>query len=178
MEQLGQPLVNQITEELNGSKSDRGTAILGSSLVEELLRALLLKVAVPNKDFKLFIDRSPASNLLAIAYSFGFLPNELRHDIKLIFKIRNKFAHSWNLLSFDTPPISNIIPNLIAPKKFGKIRGNPVLVNNGQFAKTLADVENRMQFIATVIATSTSLEHIQNEIVSFVPSERFYVAPK
>lgn len=172
------PLVNKIIEEINGSKSDRGTAVLGGSFAEAMLRNLILTVTVPQNEFEKIVERTPPANLLLVAYSFGLIPDELRQDVSLIFKIRNKFAHTWENLQFDSPTISRLVSGLIAPKRFGPIKGGPIEAARGTHAKTLGGLETRIQFVSAVIGASTSLEHIADELRPIQPSRRFYIDPR
>lgn len=171
-------IVNHITEELNNTNSDRAVAVLGASLVEDLLKSLLLKITAKSKEFAGFVNRSPSSALAELAYAFGIVSKDLLSDIRFILKIRNEFAHSWNQLAFNHEKIAPHIPNLIGPKRFGPIKGPKPDLRQGKVASRITDMPNRMIFISAVITVSTTLEHLQSEIAPISASSRFYVDPK
>lgn len=168
------PLANQIVDELNSSGSDRAVAIVGASLIEDLLKRLLIKFAVKSRDFEQFIERSSSANLLIVSYAFGLIPGDLKHDINFILKIRNKLAHEWKQRSFDDFEVGKLVDSLKAPQNFGNIKGEPVKIDSGS-TRSLLELPRRIQFISTVVAASTTLEHITSERAKLSASTRFYL---
>lgn len=168
------PLVNQIVDELNSSGSDRAVAIVGASLIEDLLKRLLIKFAIKSRDFEQFIERSSSANLLIVSYAFGLIPSELKHDINLILKIRNKFAHEWKQMNFENSEVGKLVDSLKAPQKFSNIKGEPVKTDSGS-TRSLLELPRRIQFISAIVAVSTTLEHITSERTKLSASTRFYL---
>jgi hypothetical protein len=170
-------LFNSIRAELNATTSDRATAVLGGSLVEGQLKALLRHVLVVNKRVTEYIEKTDTGDLQTVAFGLGLLPFDHHQDLKLISKIRNKFAHTVEAQSFDQEPIAGWVAALISPRRFGQIQGTVYLLSSGKPAQTLTDMPKRFQFIAAVAAASTTIQHIQTEIRPLSPSNRFYVDP-
>ncbi|MBE7157758.1 MAG: hypothetical protein INR62_04880 [Rhodospirillales bacterium] len=171
---------NKIANELHASGSDRSTAILGGTLMESLLRELILHAAVPDpkKEFERYINGAGVSALQVQAFVMGLIPRVLLQELRLISDIRNRFAHGLEPLSFDKPPVSGFVENLVAPRRFSPLSGAPVTLPGQAPVKTLRDLPKRLQFIASVAAASATLEHLRLEVPKFKESTRFYVDPK
>lgn len=169
-------LFNKITQELNAS-SDRGVAVLGGSIVEALARELVLHIAISDKTFDKDIERTPLKYMSTMLYCMGMIPSDLRHDMNSIYSVRDAYAHRIESMDFESKPISGYVDNLIAPKRFGKIRGNKIALASGGVAQILRDLPRRIQFISAVAACSATLEHLKNEIPKVSPSHRYYVDP-
>jgi DNA-binding MltR family transcriptional regulator len=89
------------------SESDRGAALIGCSLLEEDLDQLLRSKMSPNAEAKqidgLFSGFGPLATFsakIAICHAFGFIDGDLFHDLEVIRKIRNKFAHEYTTKEF------------------------------------------------------------------------------
>jgi hypothetical protein len=107
------------------SESDRGAALVGSALVESTLRAAIRAHMVPGD-----VAESLASNIFGetgalgafgVQIEFGFLlglySDGVRRDLKIIQKIRNRFAHQVRMKSFDVPEIKDRCANLKVAEK-------------------------------------------------------------
>jgi DNA-binding MltR family transcriptional regulator len=93
-------------------QTDRASAIVSSALLEELLERLLLAHLVDHVSVKrdLFEGIAPLSTMSAkinLAYYLGLLNQNEFDDLKLIKKIRNDFAHSFEGINFETPRIKD-----------------------------------------------------------------------
>lgn len=93
-------------------QTDRASAIVSSALLEELLERLLLAYLVDNVSVKrdLFEGISPLSTMSAkinLAYYLGLLEQGEFEDLKLLKKIRNDFAHSFEGINFETQRIKD-----------------------------------------------------------------------
>ncbi len=92
------------------SESDRGAALIGSSLLEDdleqLLRSAMSPVADPKRVDSLFSGFAPLATFsakISICYALGLIDENLFHDLEIIRKIRNRFAHDpTNKEFFDT----------------------------------------------------------------------------
>jgi DNA-binding MltR family transcriptional regulator len=89
----------------------RGAIILGSALVEDLLRSVIhyhmrsLKVEEFNQ---LFTGTAPLTSFSArtkVAYAFNLIGPKTRDDLDKLRELRNAFAHSQIILTFDTPEV-------------------------------------------------------------------------
>lgn len=93
-------------------QTDRASAIVSTALLEELLERLLLAYLIDHVSVKrdLFEGIAPVSTMSAkinLAYYLGLLDQNEFDDLKLIKKIRNDFAHSFEGINFDTPRIKD-----------------------------------------------------------------------
>jgi mannitol operon repressor len=104
------------------AESDRATAILGAALLDEWLRQLLAGFLVDDStrvDKLLGIDRplgSFSSRSLA-AYCLGLVGKDECHDLEIIGRIRNDFAHDLHGLSFSSESVRDRCDELLLPKR-------------------------------------------------------------
>jgi len=87
-------------------QSDRASAIVAGCVVEELLEMLLNSFLISDSKTRknLFQGMAPLSTFSAkihIAYYLGLINENQYHDLKIIKKVRNRFAHSVNRLTFE-----------------------------------------------------------------------------
>ena len=83
-------------------ESDRGAAILAHALFEHNLGEAIKSCdkAAFSKDLKFWVN-------ICIAYSLGLFDRETLEALKVINQIRNKFAHSREMLTFKHESIAN-----------------------------------------------------------------------
>jgi hypothetical protein len=98
------------------SQSDRGTAIIAGSVMEELTELVILKRLIElsgeRKDAlfdKMGAPLSSFSAKIEMAYALGIIVNEFRLALHLIREIRNKFAHRIEALTFDHPEVAHLL---------------------------------------------------------------------
>jgi len=119
-------------EELK-KESDRAVAILVASYIDSLLRAKLeAHFCSGNAKVrrKLFDDANGAFATLSAkadaAFCLGFLEPIVYHDVCVIRKIRNRFAHRHQGMSLDDPEITEMVNSLQVPTKlfydWGKVQ--------------------------------------------------------
>ena len=86
--------------------SDRSTGIMTGALLDEMLRRLLERAVVqgmPSDECAVPSQFAPRINL---AYAMGLISDEEYHDLRLVKKIRNHFAHHIDQpYTFETPII-------------------------------------------------------------------------
>jgi len=89
------------------NETPRSVAIVGCAYIDDLLNKLLKAVLIEDKKlFKDFIDRLTFERRIIICYLLGLIDRNMMDDLKIISKIRNKFAHDKNLNSFNVEIIS------------------------------------------------------------------------
>ena len=99
-------------------ESDRGCALFATAYIDKVLSYLLYVSVVfePKKVEKdLFEFNSPLctfSSRIKMAYYLGKISKSVRRDLDLLRKIRNKFAHHPEVVSFDDKSIANICKEL------------------------------------------------------------------
>lgn len=102
--------------------SDRDAAILGGSILEELLNRLLRKKLVQSPIFKEAIENSNGSlstfsNKIQLSYLMGLISKKMYDNLTVIRKIRNEFAHEIVGSSFENEQIkSKVEKNLTYAK--------------------------------------------------------------
>lgn len=127
-------------------ESDRGAAIVGAALLEDALVTMLKERMsldkMSQKQVKDIFDLSgPLSNFsskISIAFAFGFIDKLTFNDLQIVRKIRNKFAHSMDGLSFDDEEVKSQVHNMYCfryakekfPHRYSPSTG--VVLNEGQ----------------------------------------------
>jgi hypothetical protein len=111
------PLIKEIDE-----GSPRSAVLIGGALVENALHTLILsrtvKLTSSEKD-SLFGGYKPLSSfsaIISVGYAFGCFGPKTRDDLELTRLLRNTFAHTPQVIDFETPEVSD------ATKRFNSIR--------------------------------------------------------
>lgn len=105
-------------------ESDRGAAVLSAIWIEELLtRKFKSLFSKGNSDArkKLFDNNGPLSSFsskITAAYCLGWLGQDTYHDINLVRKIRNTFAHHLHGISLEDAEIRDLINQFKMPRKY------------------------------------------------------------
>jgi hypothetical protein len=104
-------------------QTDRGSAIVGAAMLEEMLAVVLQERMVGmNRDhydsfFGLTGPGGGLSSKIELFYAFGLCNDSLYKAMHDIRGIRNKFAHRIEPLTFDDPAIAVLVDRL-APTPF------------------------------------------------------------
>jgi len=101
-------------------ETERGCVLVGAAFLDEKLKELINKVATGSNKAKkeLFDAMGPLGSLSAkinLAYCFGLISQEARHDLHTIREIRNKFAHLSVSMSLRDEQFANKLKNLKLP---------------------------------------------------------------
>ncbi|RAT95702.1 MltR family transcriptional regulator [Brevibacillus sp. Leaf182] len=93
-------------------ETDRGCALMAGAFLDDQIKYLLKDFLVDDKRSfdNLFSGTgglSSFSSRIEMAYLLGLISPSIKRDLNLIRKIRNKFAHSAQKISFDTSGISD-----------------------------------------------------------------------
>lgn len=103
------------------NETDRGCAIMAASSLDEKLKTILYNFLIDCKQTRELIDGYSAaigtfSSRLNLAYSLGLISDYEYQDCNTIRKIRNDFAHKFELdFSFANEKIQNLCWSLNAP---------------------------------------------------------------
>lgn len=128
--------------------SDRVAALVGTTLLDELIGTLLQGFFIdtagmpnaerltPPHDFRPRID---------LAFALGLIPRDLYHDLDRIRQIRNVFAHALHGVSFQTTEIAHVCTTLKLPAD--------VLL-----AEWLPELTPRLQFLIAVVYAGMELQ--------------------
>ncbi len=98
-------------------ESDRSAAILATAFLDDALRRILTKFMITNPKL---VDKllgqlgplGPFGSRILTCYLFGKISDEEYHDLEVVRKIRNDFAHRMHGLSFESQSIKNRCSNL------------------------------------------------------------------
>ena len=101
-------------------ESDRASAILGAAFLDYSLTELLTNSFVDDsvsieKLLGVTSGNAPLgafSARIELAYCLGLIPANIRHDLDIIRKVRNRFAHKLHGLSFGVEPIRGFCASL------------------------------------------------------------------
>jgi hypothetical protein len=99
-------------------ESERGSAIILATIVEDGLQQMLQEKLVPSseKNDELFSGAyAPLGSFSAkidFAYRIGLIGLEMKSSLHFLRKIRNKFAHQSSVISFESNSIHNWIKEL------------------------------------------------------------------
>ncbi len=85
----------------------RCKVIVANLRIEQLMECLIIKKSKDHED----LDNLTFSQKQKILYKLGILNDDLNHELKIINKIRNAFAH-------EIDPLKNKTPDLIKEFKF------------------------------------------------------------
>lgn len=97
--------------------SNRAVAVVWPAIVENRLTDLLRLALVPEpKEFRELFDPGKAignfGTKIRLAYLCGLIDKSTCNDLRLLAKIRNKFAHEVNVKDFEEEPIKNWLDSM------------------------------------------------------------------
>ena len=107
--------------EVRREKSDRAVIVMCTSFIDVSLKAALAS-RMKNKDagLALFDDTGPLHSFNAkirLAEAMGLFGPETRKNLEIIQTVRNAFAHSLAVKSFETPEVEQACNALTLPPK-------------------------------------------------------------
>jgi hypothetical protein len=91
------------------AESDRGRVLISTGYMEEQLKDILLAFMMDTPQAKELVTSGNAplgtfSSRIAACYTLGLISEREHHDLTLLRKIRNEFAHDMHV-SFATPSV-------------------------------------------------------------------------
>ena len=96
-------------------ESDRSAIVLAGSFAEHYLATYIRHFMINDPQIERLFEAGPLSSFDApinIAYAFRLISSEHRDDLRLIKDIRNRFAHSPQLLDLKRDDIQTMIQKL------------------------------------------------------------------
>jgi DNA-binding MltR family transcriptional regulator len=144
---------------------DRTTAIMTVGFLEDVLALGIMskfeRDASENQLTELFTNYGPLANLsarIALGYLFGILGNDDKHDLNIIRKIRNDFAHVIEPINFETKEIASRCLSLkrkadLAPKFQTKAGNGP----RGAFIRSALQIFGHVIFNAQTVLEERKL---------------------
>jgi mannitol operon repressor len=107
------------------SESPRAAVIISGAFLDSLLRDLIASFMIENKkvvDELLGSDKNPETPLssfgarIKTAFCLGLISNIEYHDLNIVKKMRNKFAHKLHGFTFESEEIVGFCNSLKLPK--------------------------------------------------------------
>jgi len=147
-EDIGMEVIGAMDREFH-QQPDRVVAIVGAAYLDSTLESLLRAVFVDSTadvDSLLGPNGALGANgaRLQVAYCLGLITRDQRDDLRAIGRIRNRFAHNFNVTGFGDAPIRDYCMTLRSPADLAAMP-------NQLFS---ADVAEQMaEFLAQTTAT-------------------------
>ena len=115
--------MHQAMDELIKTKSDRAIAIVGGSIIEQCLEAAILERFHHNKAIR---DRifNPSgalgsfSSKIDMGFLLGIYAAPAHRDLRTVKDIRNAFAHSLDISSFNNQKITDLCKTFVLGERF------------------------------------------------------------
>lgn len=120
--------------------SDDTEIVLGGTLLLQNHILILLSAALHGGDETVKAIASSPAQQRELAYGIGLIDDSARHDLKLITKIRNRFAHQYPRPSLADNAIAGYIGNLTTADDLKHLRLNPRQI----FIRTIYFYANRL----------------------------------
>jgi hypothetical protein len=112
--------VKAFVEEVK-TQSDRGTAIVATAILDELLALIIsarfIELSSERRDTLFTRMGAPLSSFSAkieVAFALRTINNDARLALHLLRDVRNKFAHRVEPLTFDHPEVAKIIEDRVS----------------------------------------------------------------
>ena len=102
-------------------ESDRGIVLVSAELISVLLQELLAKKFLSDSRIGNILFNQPGSSLssfyskIELSFAMGLISDDEYHDLQIVRKVRNQFAHSFDELHFSTEVIAKEITKLKIP---------------------------------------------------------------
>lgn len=143
---------NTLFQELQ-NESDRAAAILGAAFLDALLEECITNFLVDDiKEVqRIFGPEQPLGSFgsrITIAFCLGLISRDEKSDLRIIQKIRNKFAHELPGISFEERRISDQCRALKLPAKVPSVQEDVTQSMRERFIAATA-------FLATIIQHRT-----------------------
>lgn len=136
-------------------ESDRAVAIVAVCLLDQLLERLIRASYIKDQKVNiLFKGDHILQSFFAkinIAYFSGLIPDAVYHDLKLIGKIRNKFAHAFigDLNFSDSSVFQQMNEFVFGPKKIPEL-AHPKI----KFVSAVSGIVGTLQVLEEVLSVS------------------------
>lgn len=124
------------------AESPRGAVLTAAAILDSLLEGLLRAYLAPNPGSKKLLDGFNApfgtfSSKIAAAHALGLIPSTDFHDLELIRKIRNEFAHEIHV-SFESPSVMGLCVKLQTTPKLDSAAQEELMSAHARFITAAA----------------------------------------
>jgi mannitol operon repressor len=115
-------------------ETDRGAALMAGSVIDEILKEIILKFLIDIKESGQLMNGFNApigtfSSRILMAYTLGLIEDTEYFEIETIRKIRNLFGHSWTEADFFTPKIKSQIEKFPFQEQTFRLTFNHTVAN-------------------------------------------------
>lgn len=143
--------LNKLNQYLN-ALDERGLVLSLAAFSEEILGKMLETFMLDNKISKELIDGFNAplgtfSSRIKACFSLGMINGSQYKDLEILRKVRNKFSHSWEMISLEDDDISKQIINL----NFSRIDFEYPINNYDRIKKSISSLLIEMKVITKSI---------------------------
>lgn len=140
------------------SESDRGRVLISTGYMEEQLKDILLAFMLDTPQAKELATSANAplgtfSSRIAACYTLGLISEREHHDLTLLRKIRNDFAHDMHT-SFETPSVVDRCKLLhhkagdYTSEKMGEVTVDPVSQFTSSAVALILNFINRPYYVS------------------------------
>lgn len=157
--------VKRFEKEL-GDESPRGVVLIGTAILEEKLRELLIAALVPNPSSSDTLCDGPNSAFGSLsskidgAYRMGLISNTFCRDLHVIRRIRNEVAHEPQSFRFEDPSPKNRIESL--SNSHGMYKRSPNWVEENGFPSLKAQFIEAVSWMVFYLASEKERCPAQN----------------
>lgn len=112
------------------NESNHGAALIAASRVDEVLKGILKSFLLNGKPSDMLLDgmNAPLGTLSSranAAHALGLIQDNELHEISIIRKIRNEFAHNWKGVSFNSEKIKSLCNELPEMSPLTRLEKSP-----------------------------------------------------
>lgn len=107
------------------NEDDLPCVLISTSFLDQCLASLLERFIIKGNTSKNLLD--PRGGTLGtftarvdLCYCLGLIPKGLFQNLRTVSEIRNRFAHSYLSLSFESPEVAQLCESFTFPKTIGK----------------------------------------------------------
>lgn len=145
-------------------ESDRGCALVSVAFLDDVLRRLLLESLREGKTTKELLKGELATidSRMKMAYVLGHIDRNEYNNLKIICRIRNKFAHFYDEIDFKEDKISKLCQEL-SPRTINAPNSEHYPIDNERYRFILAVVE----YMNTIQLTTLSLKNSENTMENY-----------
>lgn len=151
------------------AQSDRASAVVAASVLDELLERCLVRFIREDKKAKelMFDVYKPMSSFKAktdLAYFLSLLSHDERSDLDTIRRIRNDFAHKFDTLTFSSPGIETLCTQLVGFRRTNppaELKLSPL--DTFRFCVTL--LAGRLDHLSKVIPRITDYQALSESLL-------------
>lgn len=136
-------------------QDDRNLSLMLAAYMEDILGSVLLHYLVDGASAKELVTgfNAPLGTFASrtrAAHALGLISDQQSRTLNLIRKIRNQFAHNWELESFDHPSIGGILDSMDI-RHIGEAPESPT--RRTKFENTSGAILLELQFLNARVQT-------------------------